>query len=184
PLSFVATTPPMVARSADGGSSGIHWWCIASTRFTSPSVAPAWIVAVKSPWRCATTALSLAVEIRTSTCRGAGPQPSLVPEPRTSTHSFARDAHSSTAPSASPDEGWTTTRGTTPSTASDGDPRRTESLPSRETTVSVIDASAIRPFDRVELRVAVLVRNDLVTRPRVVLEAVRHFGFLVLQSVR
>src|SRR3989338_824087 len=141
------------------------------------------MVAVKSPWRWATTAFSRAVEIRMSTCRGAGPHPSFVPDPRTSTHSLSREAHSSTAPTASPDPGSTMTRGTTPSMASAGVPRRTASTPSRETAVSVINASGIRPVDRGKLRVAVLVRNHLVAELRVILETVRHLRLFVFESV-
>src|SRR5687768_5246685 len=78
-----------------------------------------------------------------SICRGAAPHASFVPEPRTSTQSFSRDAHSSTAPVASPDAGSTITPGTTPSMASAGVPRRTASIPSSETAVSVSNVLGI-----------------------------------------
>src|SRR5687768_7924174 len=77
-----------------------------------------------------------------SICRGAAPHASFVPEPRTSTHSFSRDAHSRTTPVASPDVGSTITPGTTPSMASAGMPRRTASMPS-ETAVSVSNVLGI-----------------------------------------
>src|SRR5688572_26091129 len=122
--------------------------------------------------------------MRTSTCRGAGPQPSLVPDPRTSTHSFSRDAHWSTAPTASLEAGSTTTRGTTPSTASAGVPRRTASVPSSDAADSEIDALGIRPVHRGKLCVAVPVRDHLVAELRVIFDAIGHFRFLVLESIR
>src|SRR5688572_13079682 len=117
-----------------------------------------------------------------SMCLGAGPQPSFVPAPRTITDNRSRDAHWSTAPTASADAGSTTTRGTTPSIASPGIPGRAASGPRREMAVSEISASGIRPVDRGELRVAVLVRDDLVAEPGGILEAVPHFRLFVLES--
>ena len=49
PLSLVATMPPIVARSPNGGSSGSHCRSRASAAFTSRSVAPAGAVATRSP---------------------------------------------------------------------------------------------------------------------------------------
>src|SRR5687768_10136279 len=142
------------------------------------------MVAVKSPWRCATTALSRVIDMRMSIWRGGMPQSIFVPDPRTITHSFSREAHSSTLPTDSAESGSMNTRGTTPSMASAGVPSRTASTPSSETAVSVINALGIRPFDRGELRVAVLVGDDFVADFRVVLEAISHLGFFVLESIR
>src|SRR5688500_10275474 len=110
-----------------------------------------------------------------SICPGVGPQLSFVPAPRASTDNLSRDAHCSTAATPSAEAGSTTTRGTTPSIESPGVPARTASAPRREPAVSVISASGIRPIDRGELRVAVLVRNDLVAEPGGILETVPHF---------
>src|SRR5687767_15892129 len=116
--------------------------------------------------------------------RGGMPQSIFVPDPRTITHNFSRDAHSRRPPTASAETGSTMTRGTTPSMASIGIPSRTASTPTSETAVSVINALGIRPFDRRELRVAVLVGDDFVADLRVILEAISHLGFFVLESVR
>ena len=118
PLSLVATTPPMVARSGHGGSHGRRWPCAPSAAFTAASVAPASAVAVRSPCRCSTTAESAAVESSRSTAAPGVPQSCLVPPPETRTDSPSADAQASVAASASPLAGAARRRGRTPSTAS------------------------------------------------------------------
>src|SRR5215212_10238955 len=132
PLSFVATSPPIVARSPDQGSRGIHWPCAASARFTSASVAPDSIVAVKSPWRCATTLLRRAVESRRPIDSTGGPHWLFVPAPRVSTDSFSRAAPDSVSDTSSAVAGSATNFGITPSTASAGDPSRIRLHPFRK----------------------------------------------------